>query len=536
MNGPGDDEYDYEPELPPLEVYEEHRPPPDPTPEDRPSGSPPPGQEAALADGQRATDAGNARRLARLIDRDVTGRDADGLARWVAAWGKWLVYEAGAWRVDHQDARITGQAKAVGQDLFTRTVTLTGDARDLMFKWAKRSESAAAIASMVRLSRDLVLVDHTQLDQQQFRLNCLNGTVDLATGQLLDHNPDDFFTSQAPVVYDPDAACPLFDECLATWQPDADVRDYLQLVAGAGATGAPTEVVIVNLGPGGNGKGKFWGALQDVLGPDYVVVPHKSLIVVQRHEQHDTVKARLFGARLAIAGETEAGDRLDEAKLKELTGGDLLEARRMREDPWKFRPTHTLVLHTNYRPKVSGDDEGIWRRIQLVPWEAVIPVDQQDPQLAEKLRDEAPGILNWIIAGAQAFLAAGNRLQPPEQVRAATQEYRDSEDHVGRFFADCCVDGHGDQTLTVSAKLLRDAYEAWCDEVGERVRSAKAVGASLTKRGFDSHKAGQANTVHWFGFTLLERDTDDGDPGPTEPEQTYLVDPDDPADPGNPDF
>jgi putative DNA primase/helicase len=286
----------------------------------------------ALADGFRGTDAGNADRFVAAVD---------GHARYVHAWGRWIIYDTtnGVWRIDLNDALVTEQAKGVARTMFTLAATLTGDARDALWKWAKRSESATAIANMVRLARGTpgVLVAHTELDAKPWLLNVANGTIDLQTGALQAHDPDDLLTVQAPTRYDPDATAPLWEACLERRQPDPAMRAYLQQVIGTGATGQAIEHLFVNLGPGGNGKSTFYGAVAAVLGA-YVVVPHKSLITVQRHEQHDTIKGRLFGARLAIASETDANDRIDEAKLKELTGGDLIEARRRREDRWQFLP------------------------------------------------------------------------------------------------------------------------------------------------------------------------------------------------------
>ena len=184
--------------------------------------------------------------------------------------------------------------------------------------------------------------------------------------------------------YDPKAVAPLWDKCLQKWQPDAEVLDYLQTRTGAGATGIPTETVDIDYGEGGNGKSKFHGAVQHVLGP-YATVPHKSLLVAGRYEQHPTVIAKLFRKRLAVASETSAAEALNEEQVKNLTGGDRLEGRRMREDPWEFWPTHTLVMFSNHKPAVRGRDEGIWRRLRLVPWEVTIPAKDRDEHLLAKL-------------------------------------------------------------------------------------------------------------------------------------------------------
>jgi len=427
----------------------------------------------ALADGFRGTDAGNADRFVAAVD---------GHARYVHAWGRWIVYDttAGVWRIDLNDALVVEQAKTVARAMFTRAARLSGDARDTLWKWAKRSESATAIANMVRLARGTpgVLVNHAELDAKPWLLNVLNGTIDLQTGELRPHDPDDLLTVQAPTRYDPDALAPLWDACLERWQPDPAMRAYLQQVIGTGATGQAIEHLFVNLGPGGNGKSKFYGAVSSVLGA-YVVIPHKSLITVQRHEQHDTIKARLFGARLAIASETDANDRIDEAKLKELTGGDLIEARRMREDPWQFRQTHTLIMHTNHRPRIHGVDEGVWRRIRLIPWNVTIPLEERDEHLADKLAAEAPGILNWILAGTATHRAHG--FTEPASVADATAGYRAGQDVLAGFLEECIqpLDGH-----RAPVKEIVEAYERWCESTGEEGLTKNALGRALQDRGY----------------------------------------------------
>ena len=346
-------------------------------------------------DGHRPTDVGNAHRLL---------QHAGGRIRYVHAWGKWIVYQRGRWIIDEKDALVTETAKKVAKGLYAlaaKTAAKDPDEAKPIWDWALKSDTSGAIAAMIRLARGApgILVDHEQLDADPWLLNVSNGTIDLRTGRLRDHDPADLCILQAPVAYDPDATAPLWESCVERWQPDDAVRDYVQVRAGAGATGIPTETVDVDYGCGGNGKSKFHGAVQHVLGP-YATMPHKSLIVAGRFEQHATVVADLFRKRLAVASETKQAEDLDDESVKNLTGGDRLKGRRMREDPWEFWPTHTLVMFSNHKPTVQGRDEGIWRRLRLVPWQVTIPENKRDEHLATKLQAEAPGILKWIVDGA----------------------------------------------------------------------------------------------------------------------------------------
>ena len=361
---------------------------------------------------------------------------------------------------------------------------------------------------MIRLARGVhgILVNHEHLDADPWLLNVENGTIDLRTGKLRPHDPADLCTLQAPVVFDPHAAAPLWEACVKRWQPDSDVRDYIRLRAGAGATGIPTETVDVDYGHGGNGKSKFHGAIQYVLGP-YATVPHKSLLVTGRFEQHATVIADLFRKRLAVASETKAAEALDDEQVKNLTGGDRLKGRRMREDPWEFWPTHTLVMFSNHKPTVRGRDEGIWRRLRLVPWTVTITDDVRDEALAGKLQAEAPGILRWIVDGARRFYDAGAKLNPPGAVRVATDQYRQDEDVIGRFIREVLHidDSRFNWCYSID---IKNELDDWCTEQDiETPPRMNEIAATLQemgcKPGGRKRLHGKRSTI-WHGVTLRQ--------------------------------
>jgi putative DNA primase/helicase len=411
-------------------------------------------REGAAQNGYRFTDAGNAARFVKLCG---------GTARFVPDWGRWIVYKEGMWTVDASEALVTEAAKRVAKSLFKMVQGLSGTVRTDVFKAGVRAESAAGISGMVRLARghESIIVGTQQMDANPDILNVRNGTIDLRTGELRPHNPADLCTKQCPVDYDPNATAPLWDQCLRTWLPDADVREYVQREAGAGTTGHPTETLSVHYGTGANGKSKFFGAIQAVLG-HYAATPHKSLLIVQKHDEHDTVKADLFRRRLAVAAETPQAGRLNEETVKHLTGGDVIKGRRMREDPWEFLPSHTLILMSNHRPEVSGGDEGIWRRLRIVPWTVTIPEADRDENLHAKLAAEASGTLRWLVVGAGRYLDEGLQ-RAPDAVRQATAEYRDAEDTPGRFIREMIVFAKGG---SVVAPDVGAVHAAWCRDVG----------------------------------------------------------------------
>ena len=374
---------------------------------------------------------------------------------------------------------------------------VTPDEREAVFNAANRAESAYALSAMIKLARGIpgVIVNHEELDAAPDLLNVTNGTVDLRTGRLRPHDPADLCTKQVPVRYDPASVAPLWKACVERWQPDSEILDYIQREIGAGATGYATETLSIHHGGGANGKSKFFGAIQSILGP-YSVEPHKSLLITTKHDQHATVIADLFRVRLAVSSETKATAQLDDEQVKNLTGGDRLRGRRIREDPWSFNPSHTLVMFSNHRPRVQGVDEGIWRRVRLVDWPTTIPVAERDEYLSDKLAAEASGILLWIVDGAQRYLTEG--LKAPDKVRLDTDKYRLAEDTVGSFIAEA-IDF--DSRADVESSKLVDLHAQWAADNGLAADAHwKKVATRLREQGATPERRNRGR--YWRGIRL----------------------------------
>ena len=476
-------------------------------------------------DGLHLSDVGNS---ARLI------RESDGLLKYARAWDAWLVYRGGRYFKDSRNAIVTEYAKGVPATMLANlppagtrvSVSATGketDQRTREIAWAKHSESATALRAMVEISRAApgVMIEHEDLDADPELLNVGNCTVDLRTGLGRPHDPADLLTMQTPVLYDQKATAPLWEQCLETWQPDPEVRRYLQIRAGACATGRATESLDIDYGNGSNGKSRFHSTMHYVLG-DYAMIPDASLLTVQRHQEHKTVVASLFRARCAVGGETKAQCSLNEAMVKNLTGSDPLRARRMREDEWGFLPSHTLVLFSNYKPKIAGVDNGIWRRVRLVEWAVTIPESKRDTNLDRKLEAEGSGILNWVIEGARTFLAEG--LKVPESVEAATAQYRAAEDVVGRFIEEVLT-LTGDSTLCASADIA-EAAKLWAEDIGlDHPPKANAIASALEILGaknLGQMRLGGARRTCWSGVRI-SAGQDVGDDGVATPATTLRV-------------
>ena len=421
----------------------------------------------------------NAGRLARYFGRQlavVGGRwyawnathwianEAD-VYRCAARLPKAILREAQQWREKEGDE---GQRKAFGK------------IADALVGWAKRSEMRGDIEAVVALARKMLAVEASVLDRDPYALNCLNGTVDLRTGVLREHEPTDYITRIAPFEYVPGARCDVFERTLAriTLEEGLGKRPlalFLQRWFGYCATGSTREqVFVVHWGSGSNGKSTIIDTVAAVLG-HYATTAAPGLMTARREDRHPTEIADLFGRRMVTAHETDDGAVLREGFIKQATGGDRLKARHMHADFFEFDPTHKLQLLTNHRPLIKGSDHGIWRRVALVPYLARFGDASQvatgaamfakDTGLAAMLKSESEGILAWIVRGAVEWYRDG--LGVPEVVKAASQDYQSSQDRFAQFLDECCEIGQTFEVpLSLGSQGLYPQYSAWCKTNG----------------------------------------------------------------------
>jgi P4 family phage/plasmid primase-like protien len=438
------------------------------------------------------TDTGNAELFAQLHGENV---------RFVPAWKSWLVWDGQRWRRD--DLETVGTlAKDVARTRWEYVAKYGTDADDKMklSKWANASESKRGRENTIALTQlePGVPVSHEALDANAWLLNVANGTVDLRTGELRDHARGDHMTKLAPVAFDADAACPTWDRFLArVTGASSELAEFLARAVGYSLTGDVGEQVLFFLqGPGANGKSVFTLIVRELIG-DYAKQAAPDLLLAKHGESHPTEIADLHGARFALCQEVDQGRRWAEATLKQLTGGDRVKARRMREDFWEFEPTHKLWVCANHKPQVRGADEGIWRRIKLVPFEVTIPPAERDPKLVEKLRAELPGILAWAVRGCLAWQRDG--LGVPKQIADATEAYRKEEDRVGAFIDECCEEGGA---FDVSKKDIFAAYQRWALASGEEAVTKREFGDRVASRGgVIDGKTGKKGHI-WKGLRL----------------------------------
>jgi putative DNA primase/helicase len=376
-------------------------------------------------------------------------------------------------------------------------------------KDVRRCESSAGVAGVLDLAAALepFASSVADLDADPYLLNVANGTLDLRTLEVRPHSPADRITKVCRGAYTTDADSAVWEAFLTRVLPDESVRRFVQRLAGVSLLGAVREHVLAILtGKGANGKGTFYKAVCWALG-DYASTAEPDLFM-HREGAHPTGEMDLLGRRLVVVSESERDRRLAEATMKRLTGGDTIRARRMRQDFVEFTPSHTALLVTNHLPKVSGDDPAIWRRLRVVPFEVVIPDDEQDGELDERLQLAADAILSWAVAGWQDYLEHG--LAEPEAVLVATDSYQKDSDALARFIDECC---HVSPAVKCITGQLFEAWERWRITDGAEQISLKAFGLALTNAGYrvDAKSVNGKKWRHGIALSAIDNSGDDDD-------------------------
>lgn len=443
-------------------------------------------------DGYPQTDYGNAERL--------VARHGDDL-RYVTPWKSWLVWDQNRWVKDATE-EVERRAKDTARHIYRTAVELEHDDARLKFmKFARATEQAARLHAMVKLaeSEDAVVVVPQQLDADPWMLNVANGTLDLRTGKLHEHRRSDLNTKLAPVTYDAKARSPRWETFLAQVLPSPELRAFIQQAVGYSLTADTSEHVAFLLwGTGANGKSTFLEIVRALLG-DYSQQAASDLLMTKRGGGIPNDVARLPGARFVTVSETEEGRQLAEETFKRLTGEDRVAARFLYGEFFEFTPVAKFWLATNHKPEVKGAGEALWRRIHLVPFTVTIPDDQRDRRLVSKLRKELPGILRWAVDGCLQWQHRG-RFTVPEEVRRATEEYREESDVIGMFLEDCC---DVDPQLSDSASGIYARYEWWCGRMGQRFPlTQNKFGRILTERGFPGGRAGKEKLSVRYGLRI----------------------------------
>lgn len=402
--------------------------------------------------------------------------------RHVQKWG-WMHFCGGRWVLDESNLTLTYTRKVC-----RHAALVAGD---------KKLAAASTVAAVERMTRyeERFAMATDEWDRDPWLLNTPGGTVDLKTGFMRPHCRADYIT-KVTAVSPANTGCPLFMQFLQKIAKDnAELVAFIQRSLGYAMTGITREhALLFWYGDGSNGKSVLLSTMTGILS-EYHTAAGMETFVETHGDRHPTELASLRGARIVTAVETEQGRCWAEAKIKALTGGDPISARFMRQDPFTFIPQFKLIVVGNHKPSLRSVDEAIRRRLHLVPFTVKIPKEQQDKDLAEKLKAEWPAILAWLIDGCLEWQRIG--LAPPTIVADATEEYLASQDSIALWIEDRCI---VDATAWTNVTELFVSYSNWAQKAGEHVGSQKQFKEALGKTGLVSF----GRTKKGSGYTGLK--------------------------------
>jgi putative DNA primase/helicase len=409
--------------------------------------------------------------------------------RYVAEWGRWMVYDAGRWKQDK-----TLDVYSLVRAICRKHANNAPDAR------RRDIASASTVAAVERLARsdDLFRATADQWDADPWLLSTPGGVIDLQYGTNVGHSPRHYMTrmteASAPMLK---AECPTWTRFLErVTGGDKGLEGFLQRVAGYCLTGSTREhALFFFYGTGGNGKSKFIEAISGAMG-DYAKGAPIETFTASNFERHPTDLAGLRGARLVTAIETDGGRQWAEAKIKALTGGDKIVARFMRQDFFEYQPEFKILIAGNHKPSLQNVDEAIRRRFYLVPFTVTIPPSERDLDLAEKLKAEWPGILRWMIDGCREWQRIG--LQPPKAVLDATEAYLESEDATAIWMDERCIQ---ETDRSEKSSALFGSWKDWCLKAGEQPGTQKKFSQNLEARGL--RKEHTRTGWRFYGLSLV---------------------------------
>lgn len=415
----------------------------------------------------------------------------------------WYAYNGSYWEQDNQGL-IEKAADEVINNLKNESLVIQDDAdkdkvQKAWQKFIKGERSRSSKVNMINEIKHLVPVLHSQWDKEKMMLNTPSGYIDLTNGTLHDHDYKKMFTQETGVDYTEKVDCPLWIEFLnQTFQDDQELIHFIQKIVGYSLTGSNAEqVMFILFGNGRNGKSVLLNIIKYISG-SYAKTMNATTIM-QKHNnsgQGPTSDiARLEGARLVVSSEANEGDRIDESLIKQMTGGDTLVARYSYGRDFEFDPVFKLWMATNHMPKIYGTDEGIWRRLIIIPFTHTVKKENIDKNLEDKLKAESMGILKWAIDGAMMWQREG--LNPPEVIRQASQDYREEMDVIEAFISESCVVS---DEFKVKASELFDAYKKWAEETNnwEGMSNTK-FGMEISKR---FKKAKTKHGIFYYGLDL----------------------------------
>ena len=360
-------------------------------------------------------------------------------------------------------------------------------------KYAVKRRDDKYLSSALKVARPMLEIEQRILDVNEFLLNTPSATYDLRTGATQDHNAEDYITKQTECDPCSDNGQLWLDALNTIFVNDQELIDYVQMIVGLAAIGKVyVEALIISYGEGRNGKSTFWNVISRVLG-NYSGSISADILTSQIRRNVKPELAEAKGKRLLIAAELEEGMRLNTSNIKQLCSTDEIAAEKKYKDPFKYVPTHTLVLYTNHLPKVGVIDKGTWRRLIVIPFLATIEGNKDIKNYADYLFENAGGaILQWVIEGAKKVIASDYKLPVPRVVNDAIEEYKAANDWLGHFLEECCETG---QEHTEKSGEVYSEYRAFCMRTGEYTRSSADFYSAIDNAGFSRIRSNKGRFI-----------------------------------------
>lgn len=444
-----------------------------------------PGQVVRTEDGEKEyklTDLGNAQRLIDQFGEDI---------RYSAQWSTWLVWQGTHWQVDDSKSFVQRLAHAVVKGMWSEIADMQSDdpKRKPLLQWAQRSESARGIRDMLEIARTLkgIPITVAQLDVRPHLLNVQNGTINLKSMEMTAHRREDLLTSVIPINYNPDATIDMWTKFLTRIFPDVELLEMVGRMAGYALSGENSEKCFFFLhGAGGdNGKSVFIEVLEAIFGPYAKSTPSETFAKNPLTAgKIPTDIARLRGTRLCVASEVGEGQRLNEELIKQITGRDTITARFLHQDFFDFRAQCVIMMTGNYKPVIHGQDDAMWRRVKMIPFDAKIPKEEQILRLADRIvEQEAEGVLAWLVYYCKQWRDSG--LGSSVAVEEAVTQYRVESDVLGHFLEECTQPS---PMFSCRASDLYDRYSRWSKNQGSKPMTNTAFGRRLGDRGLEKYK------------------------------------------------
>jgi putative DNA primase/helicase len=434
----------------------------------------------------------------------------------------WLVWDGRRFARDSKAARefakvisddVRAQIKAMANTIDPRdpkSAVMFQQYVDALNKWSKLSASTRGLDNILTEAKTTPGINGNafEFDVDPWLLNCLNGTIDLRTGELKSHSPDHLITKLTPIEYDPDALCPRWDQfLLEVFEGDEEVIEYVKRALAYSMTGDTSwQAWFLLHGRGENGKSRFVDVLRHVVGTDYCHEIDPEELCQQPWAKHTTERAALMGVRYLTSEETDEGRQLAEAFVKALTGSGKLRARFMHQNSFEFEPICKLWLSTNNKPIVKDSSHGFWRRVRLIPFNACFANSpNRDPNLSQKLAAEAPGILAQLVRYSLVAYRDGEGTIPG-CVLSARAEYQEDSDLLGQFLAEYTTRDFPHEKL-----MKQELYKAYYNSTGGKCEGVGKFNARIKARGIADARTKRG--AAWVGLKLTPRITgdDDGD-------------------------